>query len=61
MEEIMSAVSTVGFPIAVACYTLYMNYKLQTTDNKKAIKATEEHTKVLSELKILIETLVRRE
>lgn len=59
MEDILGAVSTVGFPIAVACYTLYMNYKLQTTENERQIKATEEHTRVLSELKTLIETLVK--
>lgn len=59
MEDILQAISQVGFPIAIACYTLYMNYKNQATANDKQLKALEEHTKVLTELKLLIETLVK--
>lgn len=59
MEDILSAVSQVGFPIAIACYALYMNYKIQTTANERQVNATEEHTRVLAELKLLIETLVK--
>jgi len=59
MEEILGAVSTVGFPIAVACYVLYMQYKTRKDDNERLAKAMEEHTRVLTRLETLIETLVK--
>lgn len=59
MEDLLNAVSTVGFPIAVACYTLYMNYKIQKEKSEDQLEATLKHTEVLTELKVLIESLVK--
>jgi hypothetical protein len=55
MEELLGAVSTVGFPIAVSCYLLYQNAK----KDKEQVQAVKEQTIVLAELKSLIETLVK--
>ena len=55
MEDLLKAVSTVGFPIAVSIYLLWDGSKSRLAQ----VKAQEETTQVLSELKILIQTLVK--
>ena len=55
MEDILDAVSTVGFPIAVSCFLLYDKFK----SNGKAIEVQEKQNMLLSELKMLIEMLVK--
>jgi len=50
LKGYIAIINQVGFPIAVACYLLYDKVTLQ-----------REHTEILSELKILIETLVNHQ
>lgn len=55
MEDILQAVSTVGFPIAIACYMMWSKHQ----NEKKQIEQNERQNILLNELKILIETLVK--
>lgn len=57
MEELtlVDAVSTVGFPIAVSCFLLWDRVK----NNAKQIAVQEKQNLLLSELRILIKTLVK--
>lgn len=50
MEDILQAVSTVGFPIAVACYALYMNYRNQAEHNKTILMLNEAHENRIREI-----------
>ncbi|MBT9175646.1 MAG: hypothetical protein DDT22_01330 [candidate division WS2 bacterium] len=53
MQEIMQAVSTVGFPIAI---TVYIIVRLEGVV-KENTKATQENNTLIRELKILVERL----
>lgn len=54
-EEILNAISTVGFPIAVTCFVLFMHFKKddenreQQTENMKVIANNTEALNRLSE------------
>lgn len=50
MEDVLNAVSQVGFPIAVACYSLYMNYKNQTTNNAMIVELNKNHEDRIREI-----------
>ena len=49
LEAVLTAISTVGFPIAVCCYMLYSNDKLRGV--------IEQNTLAITELKMLVRDL----
>jgi len=53
-NEVMSSISTVGFPI-VACYFMY-KFSRETIDRNT--QATTELSKCVAELKTMVETII---
>lgn len=62
MNEIISLISNVGFPIAVCVALFYFMMKQEDRhrdENNKLSETVEANTKVLTELCTLIKTLVK--
>lgn len=57
MEELLSAVSQTGFPIAVAVFMMWSKHQNEV----KHIQATESQNILLNELKLLIGTIVKKD
>lgn len=54
MQEILQAISTVGFPIAAAVYMTYLNQKQTESFNNRLDKQNESHE---SEVRALTEAI----
>ena len=57
MDQIISAISSVGFPIVMCGVLCYYIFKIQT----KLIESIQENTKVLSKIAINIEEIEKEE
>lgn len=56
IDIILDVIKSVGFPIAVACYMIYVN----KTQTERHAEETKEMTSAINELKIVIQKLVDR-
>lgn len=57
MEQLIGAISSVGFPIVMCGVLCYYIFKIQT----KLIESIQENTKVLSKIAINIEEIEKEE
>lgn len=59
--EVITAISTVGFPIVACCYMLYINQQVSKEHKEEVGKLSEalnNNTLILSELKEMIRTMI---
>lgn len=59
--DITQAITTIGFPAAVAAYSLYIYYKHMEYLEKTIGQAVQSNTQAINELKLLIVKLIEKE